>query len=52
MNGKLGIPLTREVAKCIPMGTSVVFMGLVTLFEHFAQGRLWLAVKEGRIEKV
>ena len=25
---------------------------LVTLFKHFAQGRLGLAVKEGRIEKV
>ena len=52
MHSKLGIPLTRDEAKCTPMSRSVVFMGLVTLLHHFAHGRIGLAVKEGRIEKV
>ena len=52
MHDKLGIPLTRDAAKCTPMSKSVVFMGLVTLLHHFANGRIGLAVKEGRIEKV
>jgi hypothetical protein len=47
MQGKLGIPLTREVAKCIPMGPSVVFIGLVTLFEHFAQRPPWAGCEGG-----
>ena len=47
MHGKLGIPLTREVAKCIPMGPSVVFIGLVTLFEHFAQRPPWAGCEGG-----
>jgi hypothetical protein len=54
MHGKLDIPLTRDAAKCTPMSKSVVFMGLVTLLHqhHFVSGRIGLAVKEGRIEKV